>query len=36
MKHNALNAIVYNFADSHARTEMNIKELIDDDSAYRR
>jgi len=38
MKHNALNVIVYNFVDmlSHARTEMKvIKELADDDSAYR-
>ena len=38
MKHNNLNVIVYNFVDmlSHARTEMKvIKELADDDSAYR-
>ena len=38
MKHNDLNVIVYNFVDmlSHARTEMKvIKELADDDSAYR-
>ena len=38
MKHNQLNVIVYNFVDmlSHARTEMKvIKELADDDSAYR-
>jgi len=38
MKHNELNVIVYNFVDmlSHARTEMKvIKELADDDSAYR-
>ena len=38
MKHNDLNVIVYNFVDmlSHARTDMKvIKELADDDSAYR-
>jgi len=38
MRHNQLNVIVYNFVDmlSHARTEMKvIKELADDDSAYR-
>ena len=38
MKHNNLNVLVYNFVDmlSHARTEMKvIKELADDDSAYR-
>ena len=38
MKYNNLNVIVYNFVDmlSHARTEMKvIKELADDDSAYR-
>ena len=38
MKHNELNVIVYNFVDmlSHARTDMKvIKELADDDSAYR-
>ena len=38
MKHNELNVIVYNFVDmlSHARTNMKvIKELADDDSAYR-
>jgi len=38
MKGNALNVIVYNFVDmlSHARTDMKvIKELADDDSAYR-
>jgi CheY-like chemotaxis protein len=38
LKHNNLNVIVYNFVDmlSHARTEMKvIKELADDDSAYR-
>ena len=38
LKHNHLNVIVYNFVDmlSHARTEMKvIKELADDDSAYR-
>jgi hypothetical protein len=38
MKHNNFNVIVYNFVDmlSHARTEMKvIKELADDDSAYR-
>ena len=37
-KHNELNVIVYNFVDmlSHARTDMKvIKELADDDSAYR-
>ncbi|MDC0204836.1 PglZ domain-containing protein [Flavobacteriales bacterium] len=38
MKNNAINVIVYNFVDmlSHARTDMKvIKELADDDSAYR-
>jgi len=38
MKNNDLNVIVYNFVDmlSHARTDMKvIKELADDDSAYR-
>jgi CheY-like chemotaxis protein len=38
MKSNLLNVIVYNFVDmlSHARTDMKvIKELADDDSAYR-
>ncbi len=38
MKNNELNVIVYNFVDmlSHARTDMKvIKELADDDSAYR-
>ncbi len=38
MKTNGLNVIVYNFVDmlSHARTDMKvIKELADDDSAYR-
>ena len=38
MKTNSLNVIVYNFVDmlSHARTDMKvIKELADDDSAYR-
>lgn len=38
LKHNSLNVIVYNFVDmlSHARTDMKvIKELADDDSAYR-
>ena len=38
MKQNNLNVIVYNFVDmlSHARTDMKvIKELADDDSAYR-
>ena len=38
LKTNALNVIVYNFVDmlSHARTDMKvIKELADDDSAYR-
>ena len=38
MKYNNLNVIVYNFVDmlSHARTDMKmIKELADDDSAYR-
>ena len=38
LKNNALNVIVYNFVDmlSHARTDMKvIKELADDDSAYR-
>ena len=38
LKYNHLNVIVYNFVDmlSHARTEMKvIKELADDDSAYR-
>ena len=38
LKHNELNVIVYNFVDmlSHARTDMKvIKELADDDSAYR-
>ena len=38
MKINGLNVIVYNFVDmlSHARTDMKvIKELADDDSAYR-
>ena len=38
LKHNDLNVIVYNFVDmlSHARTDMKvIKELADDDSAYR-
>jgi len=38
LKHNLLNVIVYNFVDmlSHARTDMKvIKELADDDSAYR-
>jgi len=38
MKHNDFNVIVYNFVDmlSHARTDMKvIKELADDDSAYR-
>ena len=38
MKNNTLNVIVYNFVDmlSHARTDMKvIKELADDDSAYR-
>jgi len=38
MKTNVLNVIVYNFVDmlSHARTDMKvIKELADDDSAYR-
>ena len=38
LKHNTLNVIVYNFVDmlSHARTDMKvIKELADDDSAYR-
>tara|TARA_B100001758_G_C18400356_1_gene608614 strand:- start:584 stop:2125 length:1542 start_codon:yes stop_codon:yes gene_type:complete len=38
MRTNALNVIVYNFVDmlSHARTDMKvIKELADDDSAYR-
>jgi len=38
MKTNLLNVIVYNFVDmlSHARTDMKvIKELADDDSAYR-
>ena len=38
MRTNSLNVIVYNFVDmlSHARTDMKvIKELADDDSAYR-
>ena len=38
LKHNLLNVVVYNFVDmlSHARTDMKvIKELADDDSAYR-
>tara|TARA_B100000768_G_scaffold122890_1_gene113682 strand:- start:602 stop:2146 length:1545 start_codon:yes stop_codon:yes gene_type:complete len=38
LMHNELNVIVYNFVDmlSHARTDMKvIKELADDDSAYR-
>ncbi len=38
LQHNSLNVIVYNFVDmlSHARTDMKvIKELADDDSAYR-
>ena len=38
LKNNMLNVIVYNFVDmlSHARTDMKvIKELADDDSAYR-
>ena len=38
LKNNSLNVIVYNFVDmlSHARTDMKvIKELADDDSAYR-
>tara|TARA_B100000214_G_scaffold78394_1_gene52917 strand:- start:440 stop:1984 length:1545 start_codon:yes stop_codon:yes gene_type:complete len=38
MKQNSLNVIVYNFVDmlSHSRTDMQvIKELADDDSAYR-
>ena len=38
MRNNAINVIVYNFVDmlSHARTDMKvIKELVEDDSAYR-